>query len=141
MTVRAVLYARVCVDDGQNLTEQLATCREHAQELEWSVVEELGEQGAGSGSSDLPQLDHMLELAGAGAFDVLVVRDPYRLSRELTKLLAIEAEVKQHGVEIEYTLPGHLGSSPANLVQAVLARLPAARRRRQPEGKKEGQER
>lgn len=141
MTVRAVLYARVCVNDGQNLAEQLEACREYAQELEWSVVEELAEQGAGSGSSSLPQQDHMLQLARAGAFDVLVVRDPSRLSRELTKLLSIEAEVKQHGVEIEYVLPERFSTSPANLLQAVLTALPAVRCRRQPGGRKEGQER
>ncbi len=141
MTVRAVLYARVCVNDGQNLAEQLEACREHAQELEWSIVEEFAEQGAGSGSSSLPQQDHMLELARAGAFDVLIVRDSSRLSRELAKLLAIEAGVKQYGVEIEYTLPEHHDASTANLVQAIGAGLPAARRRRQPGGRKEGQER
>ena len=80
-------------------------------------------------------------MARGGAFDVLVVHDPFRLSRELTKLLAIEAEVKQHGVEIEYTLPEHLDVSTANLVQAIGAGLPAARRGRQPGGRREGQER
>jgi DNA invertase Pin-like site-specific DNA recombinase len=141
MTVRAVLYARVCVDDGQSLVGQLAACREQAHELGWNIVEELAEQGAGSRSSSLPQLDHMLELARAGAFDVLVVRDSYRLSRELAKLLAIEAELKRHGVEIEYILPEHLNTPPPNLVQVVMAGLPAVRRRRRSKGRKEGRER
>lgn len=140
MTVRAVLYARVCVDDGKNLAGQLEACRKHAQELGWDIVEELAEQGAGSGSSSLSRLDHMLELARTGAFDVLVGRDSYRLSRELAKLLAIEAELKRHGVEIEYILPEHLNTPPPNLVQVVMAGLPAVRRRQQSKGREEGRE-
>ena len=63
MTKRAALYAGVCVDDRQNLAEQVETCREHAQEYGWHVVEELAEQGAGSNTSDLPQLNCILEMA------------------------------------------------------------------------------
>ena len=119
MTVRAVLYARVCVDDGQNLTEQMETCRKHAQELGLNIVEELAEQGAGSGSPNLSQLDRMLELARAGEFDVLVVRDPYRLSRELAKLLTIEKEVRRQGVQIEYILHSHLGTSVGDMLKSI----------------------
>lgn len=117
MTKRAVLYARVCVDDGKNLTKQLEICREHAQELDWNIVGELAEQGAGSSSSSLPQVDHMLELARAGAFDVLVVRDPYRLSRELARLLSIKVELQQRGCEIRYVSSDDFAA--AGMVQAI----------------------
>lgn len=140
MTTRAVLYTRVCVDDGQNLAEQLETCRQHARQHDWHVVEELTEREASGNLLERPQLNQALEMAQAGEFDILIVRDPYRLSRELTKLLTIETEVKQHGVEIEYILPGRLNTVPADLVQAVMAELPAVRRRRQPKGRKENQE-
>jgi site-specific DNA recombinase len=111
VTERAVLYARVCMDDGQNLAEQLETCREHAQKLGWNIVEELAEQRAGSSSSNLLHLDHILELARASAFDVLVVRDPYRLSRELARLVSIETQLTQHGVEIEHRMRGDSNTS------------------------------
>ena len=74
MTKRAVPFARVCVD---------------AQECGWHVVEELAEQGASGNSLDRPQLNCMLEMARAGGFGVLVVHDPYRLGRDLAKLLAV----------------------------------------------------
>lgn len=113
MTKRAVLYARVCVDDGHNLAKQLETCREYAQELGWNIVDELAEQGAGSGSSNPPQRDHLLELARANVFDVLVVRDPYRLSRDLARLVSLKAKLERHGVEVRYT---SLAQSLANHV-------------------------
>jgi site-specific DNA recombinase len=131
MTKRAVLYARVCVDDGQNLAEQLETCRQYARQHDWHVVEELTEQGAGSSSSNLPQLDHMLELARAGAFDVLVVRDPYRLSRELARLLSIEVELQQRGCQIRYGPSDDFAT--AGMLQAIATPLPAVHRRQHPE--------
>lgn len=106
MTIRAVLYARVCVDDGQNLAEQLESCRSYAQKRGWNIIDGLAEQGAGSDSSRLPQLDRMLEMARAGAFDVLVVREPNRLSRDLLRLLAITGELERVCVRILYTLDG-----------------------------------
>lgn len=126
VTRRAALYARVCIDDGQNLTEQVETCREHAQDHGWHVVEELAEQGSGSNPSDLPQFNCILEMARGGVFDTLVVRDPYRLSRELVKLLAIEAELEQHGVRIEYIAPVH--STTASVMKTVVTRLPTVHR-------------
>lgn len=110
LTVRAVLYARVCVEDGQNLEEQLENCRQQAQARDWSIIEELAEQGAGIGSSVLPQLGHVLDLARDNKFDVLVVHDPFRLSRELSRLLSLEAQLARDGIRIEYGCPEMRGA-------------------------------
>lgn len=118
MTTRAVLYARVCVDDGENLTGQLEACRRYAHELGWSIVEELAEQGAGGSTANLPELEYMLELAQASAFDVLVVQDAYRLSREVTRLLSLESQLAQQGIKIEYRLP-HDSTTTRNILQAA----------------------
>jgi DNA invertase Pin-like site-specific DNA recombinase len=86
MTARAVLYARVCVDNGQNLAEQLETCRQHTRQHDWHVVEELAERGASGSSLERPQLNRALEMARTGGVGILIVHDPYRLSREWTSL-------------------------------------------------------
>ena len=101
---RAVLYARVSGDDrgndGRNLTGQLDMCREHALKREWDIVAELAEddRGASGASFELPQLDRVREMAQAGDFDVLVVREIDRLSRNLAKQLIVEEELRRAGL-------------------------------------------
>lgn len=110
MPKRAVTYARVSGDDrhteGRNLQGQLALCRRYAGERGYEIVSELAEddRGASGAAFELPQLDQVRELARAGAFDVLVVRELDRLSRDLLKQLLVEHELKRAGVRIEYVL-------------------------------------
>src|SRR5512138_741539 len=94
---RAALYARVSGDDSRNesrnLQSQLTMCREYAAAHDYTIVAELAEddRGASGAAFELPQLNRLRELARAGAFDVLVVRDLDRLSRRLAKQLSVEA--------------------------------------------------
>ncbi len=111
MTTRAILYARVSSDDrsktgGQNLADQLRVCREYAEQRGYTINAELAEddRGASGASFDLPQLSKVLDLARAGAFDVLIVRELDRLSRDLAKQLIVEQELKRASVAIEYVL-------------------------------------
>jgi len=109
--MRAVLYARVSSNDraktgGENLADQMRLCREHATKQGYRVVTELQEddRGASGATFDLPQLSRALELARDRTYDVLVVRELDRLSRDLAKQLIVEQELKQSGVAIEYVL-------------------------------------
>ena len=89
MTVmeRAAIYARVSGDDrgrdGRNLQGKIEMGREYSQEKGYSVVAELAEddRGANGARIDLPQLNKIREMAQAGQFDVLIVREMDRLSR------------------------------------------------------------
>ena len=111
MIKRAVLYARVSGDDtgkdGRNLAGQLELCRNvRYLSAAMSIVAELHEddRGASGAIFELPQLNSVRDLARAGAFDVLVVREIDRLSRKLAKQLIIEEELDEAGVQIEYAL-------------------------------------
>jgi site-specific DNA recombinase len=110
MTKRAVLYARVSSDDrgndGRNLAGQLDMCRDYALDRGYEPVAELSEddRGASGAAFELEQLDHIREMARAGQFEVLVVREMDRLSRNLAKQLIVEEELKRCGVQIEYVL-------------------------------------
>lgn len=123
--MRAVLYARVSSDDrgkdGRNLAGQLAMCREHAERKGWTIEAELAEdeRGASGADFDLPQLSRALEMASAGAFDVLVVREMDRLARGLAKQLVIEEKLKKSGVKIEYVLGEYADSPEGNLMKNV----------------------
>ena len=110
MSKRAVLYARVSGDDrgndGRNLTGQLEMCRNYASERGYEIVDTLPEndRGASGAEIDLPQLGKVRDLAREGAFDVLVVREIDRLSRNLAKQLIIEQELARAGVTVEYVI-------------------------------------
>ena len=129
MSKRAVLYARVSGDDrskdGRNLEGQIEMCREHANAHGYEVVEELAEddRGASGASFELPQLNRIREMAAAGGFDVLVVRELDRLSRNLAKQLIVEDELKRAGVAIEYVLAKYDDSPEGNLMKHVRATI------------------
>jgi len=130
MSDRAVVYARVSGDDrgkeGRNLAGQLEMGREYAQERDYTIVAELSEddRGASGYEIDLPELNRVREMAAAGGFDVLVVRELDRLSRNLAKQLIVEEELKRHGVRVEYVLAEYPDTPEGNLqkhVKAVIA--------------------
>lgn len=127
---RAVLYARVSSDDtkqdGRNLKGQITLCREYAQGKGYQIVAELSEddRGASGAEIDLPELTRIRDMAAAGEFDVLVVREIDRLSRNLAKQLIIEQELDRAGVQIEYALVNYEDTPEGRLskhVRAVIA--------------------
>ena len=127
MTLRAVCYARVSSDDtkrdGRNLAGQLEMCRKYAVEHGYGVVAELAEddRGASGAAFELEQLDRTRDMARAGEFDVLVVREIDRLSRSLAKQLIVEEELRRADVRIEYVLGEYPDTPEGNLMKNVRA--------------------
>lgn len=130
MSKRAVLYARVSGDDtrneGRNLQGQLEMCREYALKRGWLVVAELSEddRGASGASLDLPQLKRLIEMARAGEYDVVIVREIDRFSRTLAKQLIVEEELRRSNVAIEYVLGEYPDTPEGGLnknIKAVIA--------------------
>mgnify|MGYP001552472036 CR=1 FL=1 len=62
------------------------------------------DRGASGASFERPELNTALDMARAAGFEVLVVREIDRLSRNLAKQLIVEEELKRNGVQIEYVL-------------------------------------
>ncbi len=126
---RAVLYARVSSDDrgndGRNLDGQLDMCRMYAQENGWRVVAELAEddKGASGAAFELPKLKQALEMAQARGFDVLVVRELDRLSRNLAKQLIVEEELGRAGVQIEYAMADYPDTPEGRLNKHIRATI------------------
>ena len=127
MKIRAITYARVSGDDrgkdGRNLAGQLEMGREYALKQGYHIVAELAEddRGASGASFELEQLGKALELAHEKAFDVLIVREVDRLSRNLAKQLIVEEWLKREGVTIEYILGEYPDTPEGNLMKHVRA--------------------
>ena len=129
MDKRAVLYARVSGDDrgmdGRNLKGQLDMCREYAERQGWHVAAELAEdeRGVSGARLDAPQLNKAIDLAAAGHFDILVVREIDRLARDVGKQYLVEGELKRHGVKIAYVLGEYPDSPEGDLQKAIKAAI------------------
>jgi site-specific DNA recombinase len=128
MTVRrALIYARVSYDDrkneARNLEGQIVDGQGHCAERDYRIVAELAEDDRGvSGADwDLPMLNRALDMARAGAFDVLVTRELDRFARGLAKQLVIESEFKRSGVDVEYVLGEYPDTPEGNLMKNVRA--------------------
>lgn len=125
MTTKAVLYARVSSDDrkneGRNLESQLDMCRDYALKNGWQVVEELAEddRGASGASMDLPQLNIALEMARNRNYDVFIVREIDRLSRDIGKQYMIEGELKRNDVRVVYVLGEYPDTPEGDLNKAI----------------------
>lgn len=107
---RAVLYARVSGDDrkkeGRNLDGQIDDCRSYANRQGYKIIDEVkeDERGASGYSYDLPGLNKILDMAQAGEFDVLVVREVDRLARNRTKKAVLKEELKRANIRVDYVL-------------------------------------
>jgi site-specific DNA recombinase len=127
MTDTAITYARVSGDDrskdDRNLAGQLEMCREYSVKRGYYIIEELAEddRGASGASFELVQLNKILDLARNHSFDVLVVREVDRLSRNLAKQLIVEEWLKREGVRIEYVLGEYPDTPEGNLMKNIRA--------------------
>jgi DNA invertase Pin-like site-specific DNA recombinase len=97
MTPQAVLYARVARPNDAQLAAQLAACRALALDCGYTVLAELTELGSGL-DRQRPMLTRIRQLAGR--FDVLVVYDRARLSRDPLWLAGVEQALQRAGVQI-----------------------------------------
>ncbi len=103
---RAILYARTSGDDTErdSLSDQLAQCQHYATGKRYNVVASLQEDVTGVSGADwnAPKLLEALEKAKAGLFDVLIVRDVKRFSRDIEKAVHFDGNFQRYGVRIEY---------------------------------------
>ena len=107
-TRRAVLYCRVSTDEqaehGTSLADQARRCERYALDRGWQVVDRFVDEGVSGATPDRPALNRLVSAAGENAFDVVVVTDPDRLSRDLVDGLVIERELASSAVEVVYLI-------------------------------------
>lgn len=126
---RAILYARVSGDDrrneSRNVQGQLDMCRAYAERQGYEVIAELAEddRGASGAAFELPQLSEVRRLAESHNFDVLVVREIDRLSRNLVKQLVVEEEMRRAGVCIEYVVGEYPDTAEGRLNKHIKATI------------------
>ncbi len=104
--MHAAIYVRVSTDDqarhGYSLAEQKEACRQRAVSLGAYSIIEYADEGISGSRLDRPGLDSLREAVKNGQVDVIIVRDPDRLSRKLAHQLLVTEEFEKAGVNLEF---------------------------------------
>jgi len=103
--LRAAAYSRVSTfllkSKGRGLEIQDDDIDAHAARLGAPIVARWDDDESGAGW-DLPGLNAMLDAARRGEFEILIVPEPDRFARNMTKQLVLEEELRRLGVCVEY---------------------------------------
>ncbi|WP_031517089.1 recombinase family protein [Desulfofalx alkaliphila] len=104
--MQAAIYIRVSTDDqakhGYSLADQREACCSRARFLGAKEILTFSDEGISGTILERPGLTKMREAARDGRFQVLIVRDPDRLSRKLAHQLLITEELEKTGVKLEF---------------------------------------
>lgn len=104
--MRAAIYARVSTEDqakhGYSLDEQREACTRRARELGAAEILECVDDGYSGSILDRPGLEQLREAVREKAIDLVVIRDPDRLSRKLTYQLLLTDEIEKAGIRLEF---------------------------------------
>lgn len=104
--MQAAIYVRVSTDEqarhGFSLAEQRKACRNRAIILGASTITEFADEGISGGTLDRPGLTRLRESVRNKQIDIIIVRDPDRLSRKLAHQLLLTEEFEKAGVKLEF---------------------------------------
>ena len=109
--MRTALYARVSTEEQAEkygLPSQLTELRDLAARKGYTVPDggEFVDEGHSGATLDRPALNRLRDTVRAGAFQVVLVHDPDRLSRRLAHQLLLIEEFEAAGVRLEFlTVP------------------------------------
>lgn len=104
--MRAAIYVRVSTEDqvkhGYSLAEQRKACRNRAQALGAVSITEFADEGVSGGILDRPGLTELRKSVQSDELDVIIVRDPDRLSRKLSHQLILTEEIEKVKVTLDF---------------------------------------
>ncbi|SMB98650.1 site-specific DNA recombinase [Thermanaeromonas toyohensis ToBE] len=104
--MQAAIYLRVSTEEqvkhGYSLAEQREACYRRAISLGAAVILEFADEGVSGATLDRPGLNALREAVQEGRIDVIIVRDPDRLSRRLAHQLLLTEEFEKAGVRLDF---------------------------------------
>jgi site-specific DNA recombinase len=104
--VKAAIFARVSTAEqaqkGYSLPEQLSVCRKKAEELNCIQVDEFIEDESGA-FMETPGLDALRGAIKNNGYRYVIMLDPDRLARNLTRQLVVAGEIERAGAELIFT--------------------------------------
>lgn len=113
---RVALYARVSTEEqkeGQTIDSQIAELERYSKNQGWEVAGVYKDEGWSGPILARPELDRLRDDAAKSLFNIVLVNDVDRLSRDVTHLGIIKRDLERKGVQVIFTkLPAE--RSPAN---------------------------
>jgi site-specific DNA recombinase len=123
--VRAAAYARFSTDKQRDasIDDQLRNCRRWAERHGAEVAAVFEDRGVSGASKDRPGFKDMLAAAESGAFDVLLVDDLSRLSRDDVETKQTIRRFKFRGLRIVGVSDGYDSSQKGEKIQSTMRGL------------------
>ena len=103
MSQRVAIYARFSTDrqNESSIEEQVRACTDYATRQQWAVVKTFDDKGiSGAALGNRPGVQQLQVDAAAGVFDVLLVTDLSRLSRNQGDLPKLIARLTQRRIRV-----------------------------------------
>lgn len=104
--MQAAIYVRVSTEDqarhGYSLAEQRDACYRRAVSLGAASVLAFADEGVSGALLDRPGLNALREAVREGQVDIIILRDPDRLSRKLAHQLLLTEEFEKAGVRLDF---------------------------------------
>jgi len=99
---RVAIYARFSsqMQSEASIEDQLRICRERAAREGWTVTEVFSDMAVSGASMQRPGVQHLMDAASRGAFDVIVAEALDRLSRDQADVATLFKRLSFHGVKI-----------------------------------------
>ena len=122
---RAVIYARYSTDlqSDRSIEDQIALCRNYAERNKLTVVESYADRArSGSSAVDRDEWQRLMRDAHARAFDILVVEDVDRISRDQADYHAFRKRLSFLDVKIHAVHGGEISSIEGS-VRAMMGAL------------------
>ena len=121
--MNAAIYARVSTDVqaefGYSLGAQIADCTQKARDLGATIIKEFVDDGYSGAYLERPALESLREALRAKMFDIVVVYDIDRLSRNLSHQLLITDDIEASGAALHFVKADYESSPEGRLFYAI----------------------
>ncbi len=121
--MNAAVYARVSTDlqaeKGYSLETQVQACTKKATELGANVIKTYVDDGYSGAYLERPQLDALRDAIADKLFDLVVIYEPDRLSRETAHLLLLTQEIERSGAKLEFVLTEYKNTPEGQLFLTI----------------------
>ena len=118
--MKAALYARYSTDKQReaSIDDQYRNCEQYAEREGWTITERYKDEAVSGAKNDRPGYQQMLSDAKAKRFDVLLVDDLSRLSRDDVEMKQVIRRFKFWGIRIIGVSDGFDSDSKGHKIQA-----------------------
>lgn len=122
-TVRAVIYARVSSEEqreGKTIDSQIKELEDFARANNYKIVERYIDDGWSGAILERPELDRLRDDATKNLFEVVLVNDVDRLSREMLHLGIVKRDLERKGIRLVFKKLPNSGDALSNFMINVL---------------------